>query len=259
MHPHKQSPTNLFPYIRSPKYPIMKKIFFALLSFSFFTASAQTVAEVIQKYATNAGGLDAVNKIKTAKFTGAISAQGNDFPITLQVVNGKASRADINIMGNEIINVYNNGKGWKQNPLAGATTPTEATAAELIELKPQSMLASALMDYKARGHQVELQGQEDVEGIKTFKIKMTGKDDNKVTTYYINASDYSLLKSATEGDMQGQKATIETWYSDVKVINGLKFFMTRTQKIDGQEFRTTKFENIELDVTIDEKIFDMPK
>jgi hypothetical protein len=59
--------------------------------------------------------------------------------------------------------------------------------------------------------------------------------------------------------MQGQTVTLETWYSDAKVINGLKFFMTRAQKMNGEEFRTTKFDNIELDVTIDEKIFDMPK
>ena len=248
-----------FPLHSFLKFLIMKKLFPALLSFAFLSAGAQTVEEVLQKYAASAGGLEAYNKIKTAKFTGNVTAQGNNFPITLQVVNGKASRSDVDVMGSQIINVYNNGKGWKQNPFGGAATPTEVTGAELNDLKPQSMLASALMDYKARGHQVELQGQEDVEGIKTFKIKLTGKDDNKVTIYNINSPDYALLKSSTEGDMQGQKVTIVTWYSDIKVINGLKFFMTRIQKINGEEFRTTKYDSIELDVTIDEKIFDMSK
>jgi len=239
----------------------MKKIFFALVSFAFLSAGAQTVDEVIQKYAANLGGLEAFNKIKTAKFTGIFSTQGNDLPITTQMINGKASRTDVNVemMNTKVISVYNNGKGWKQNPFAGATTPTEVTGAELNDLKPQSMLSSALMDYKARGHQVELQGQEDVEGNKAFKIKLTNKDDGKVTTYYIKAADYSMIKSVSDRDIQGQTVAVETWYSDIKEINGIKFFMTRIQKMNGEEFQSTKYENIELNVTIDEKIFDMPK
>lgn len=235
----------------------MKKIFFAILSLAFVSAGAQTVEEVIQKYSDNLGGLDAFNKIKTVKMTGTFSTQGNDLPLTVHLVNGKASRTELDFNGNKLIRVYNNGKGWTQNPFAGAPVPKEATPEELIELKPQSMMANALMDYKARGHKVELAGQQDVEGIKAFKVKLTNKDDNKATYYYISTADYSLFKSESEREMQGQMVTIETYYSDVKVFNGLKFSMTRTQKLDGQEFQTTKFESVELDVTIDEKIFDM--
>ena len=239
----------------------MKKLFFALVSFSFLSAGAQTVDEVIQKYAANLGGLEAFNKIKTAKFTGTITAQGNDLPIIIQVINGKASRTDITVevMNAKIINVYNNGTGWTQNPLAGSPTPKEVTGAPLNELKVQSMLAPVLMDYKARGHQVELAGQAEVEGIKTHKIKLTNKDDGKVTTYFINASDYSLIKSESELDVQGQTVNVESFYSDLKEFSGVKFYMNRMQKMNGEAFRSTKLESIELNVTIDEKIFDMPK
>lgn len=238
----------------------MKKIFFALLLACFVSVSfAQTVDEVIQKYAANLGGLAGFNKIKTAKFTGSFSAQGNDLSLVVHVVNNKSARTEIEVMGTQIISVYNNGKGWKQNPLAGAPNPTELTAAELSEFRPQSMMAPVLMDYKARGHQVELLGKEDVGGKSAFKVKLTNKDDGKITNYYINASDYSLIKSETDRDIQGQTMTVESWYSDIKEVNGLKFFMTRTQMIDGQEFQAVKFDTVELDVPIDEKIFDMPK
>jgi hypothetical protein len=236
----------------------MKKMFFAFLSFTFLSAGAQTVDEVIQKYATNLGGLDAFNKIKTAKFTGTLTSQGNDLTMTLQVVNGKAIRQDIEVMGSQIINVYNNGKGWKQNPFAGAPAPADMSAAEVADMKPQSMMAPALMDYKARGHQVELLGQETIGGIKTHKIKLTNKDDGKVTTYYINASDYTLIKSEAEREMQGQTVTVESWYSDLKEVNGLKFPMSRIQKIAGEEFAAVKLDTVELNGPIDEKIFDKP-
>jgi hypothetical protein len=47
----------------------MKKLFIALLVLSVLSANAQTVDEVIQKYSAKLGGLDAFNKIKSAKMT----------------------------------------------------------------------------------------------------------------------------------------------------------------------------------------------
>lgn len=234
----------------------MRKIVLALLSFAFLSAGAQTADEVIQKYAANLGGLDAFNKIKTAKMSGTVTAQGNELTITIQVINGRAVRSDVEVMGNQIVNAYKDGKGWKINPFAGATTATDATDAELAELKTQSLLAPALMDYRSRGHKVELLGQEDVEGIKTFKIKLTAKEDSKETLYYISSSDYTLIKSVSDREMMGQTMSVESWFSDLKEINGIKFYMSRRQTVDGQELQSIKYEKVEFDVPVDEKVFD---
>jgi hypothetical protein len=240
----------------------MKRIVLAVLAFGILTAQGQTVDEIIQKYSANLGGLDAFNKIKTAKLTGTFTTQGMDFPITIQIVNGKASRLDMNIesMNAQVINVYNNGKAWKQNPFAGAPTPTAVESGpEYNDLKVQSMFAPVLMDYKARGHKVELQGQEKVEGVNTFKIVLTAKEDGRVTNYYISTTDYTLIKSSTDREVQGQTVTLESFYSDLKTINGVKIFMARDQKMNGEVFQTTKFTSVELDVPVDNKIFEMPK
>ena len=234
----------------------MKKIFLSVLGFIFLSAQAQTVDEVIQKYTATMGGLDAFNAIKTLKITGNVTVQGMDLPLTIEVINGKAMRNDVSVMGQSITNSYKDGKGWKINPLAGVATATDVTGSELNDFKAQSMMASPLMDYKARGHQVELQGQEDVEGIKCYKIKLTSKDDGKVTTFYISVADNLPIKSVSSREMQGQEVDVETYYSDAKDFNGLKFFMTKTQKIEGQTFQEIKYTTIELNVPVDEKYFD---
>jgi hypothetical protein len=236
----------------------MKRVFLALVVFSFFSASAQTVDEVIQKYTANIGGIDGFSKIKTLKITGTYTTQGYDLPLTISIVNGKAFRADVDAMGTSIVRAYKDGKGWTINPMAGATTATDVTGAELSALKSQCMMVSGLMDYKARGHQVELQGQVDVEGVKTYKVKFTNKEDGKITYYYISSSDYTMVKSESETDIQGRTVNVEVFYSDLKEFGGLKFFMTRSQKMDGQVFQTTTYSNIEINPTIDEKIFDKP-
>jgi len=203
----------------------MKKIIFAILSFAFVSAKAQTVDDVIQKYSKAMGGLAAFNAVKTMKTTGTITTQGVDLSLTSQIINGKAVRTDVQAMGQSVINAYKDGKGWKINPFAGVTTISDMTPEELIDFKSQTRIASQLMDYKARGHKVELQGQEDIEGIKTYKIKLTTKDDNKITTHFISIADNIIVKSVTTRQIQGQDIEIETFFSDIKDFKGLKFPM----------------------------------
>ena len=57
----------------------MRKLFVTLLSFAVISANAQTADEVILKYATTMGGLEAFNKVTTAKMTGTLTTQGNVF------------------------------------------------------------------------------------------------------------------------------------------------------------------------------------
>jgi hypothetical protein len=234
----------------------MKKIIFSILTLAFVSTNAQTADDVIQKYSKAMGGLAAFNAIKTMKTTGTITTQGVDLALTSQIINGKAVRSDVQAMGQSVINSYKDGKGWKINPFAGVTTVTDMTPEELIDFKSQSMIASQLMDYKARGHKVELQGQEDAEGVKTYKIKLTNKDDNKVTTYFISVTENIIVKSVSTRQVQGQDIEIETFYSDIKDFNGLKFPMVRTQKMQGQVFQEIKIATIEFNVPVDEKIFD---
>ena len=104
-----------------------------------------------------------------------------------------------------------------------------------------------------------MQGEETIEGIKTFKVKLTNKDDSKVTTYFLSISNYTLIKSVATREMQGQEVEVETFYSDLKEFGAVKFFMSRSQKMNGEEFQVIKFEKIELNVPVDEKIFEIPK
>ncbi|HUR66593.1 MAG TPA: hypothetical protein VMZ03_09595 [Chitinophagaceae bacterium] len=233
----------------------MKKILFVLFTLAAVTVEAQTVDEVIQHYTKGMGGLDAFNKVTSARITGTYSTQGNDFPFTIQVLNGKGMRTDVEAMGQFVTNVYFNGNGWKINPFAGATTATDVTGTELNDFRLQSSLASQLMDYKARGDQAELLGKEMIEGVETYKIKLTNKDDGKATTYFIGTNDHVLIKSIISREMQGQETEVESYYSGLKEIGGIKFFMTRDSRIGGQTFQTVTFEKVELNVPIDEKIF----
>ena len=236
---------------------IMKKFFLTLLGFAVIAAQAQTADEIIQKHIAAMGGLDAFNSVTSVKITGIVTAQGMDLPVTTQIINGKAMRTDVEVMGQSITNVYYNGTGWKINPFAGAETATEVTGTELIDFKGQASLVSNLMDYKSRGHQVELLSPEEMDGITVQKLKLTSKEDGRITTYYINDATSLVHKSVTKREMQGQEFDFETYYSDYKEFGGIKFAMSRSQKVEGQVVQEMNMEKVELNAAIDESIFKM--
>jgi outer membrane lipoprotein-sorting protein len=233
----------------------MKKLLFLALAFATLKMQAQTADEIIQKYSNAMGGVENFRKVKTARLTGTASAQGQEFPLTVQIVNGTAMRTDVEVMGQTITNVYKDGKGWKINPYGGAPEATDVSGDELNEFKAQSSLVTQLMDFKARGYKAELLGQEDVNGIKAHKIRLTTEGD-KQTVYFIDPTNYMLLKTVSTRNMMGQDMQVETYYSDVKDTGNIRMSMSRRIDANGQTLQEVHFDKLELDVAIDDKIFD---
>lgn len=236
----------------------MKRILTIALLLGTLSVNAQTVEEVINEYSTRMGGLEKYKSIETIKMTGSVTVQGMELPITVQVVNGKAVRTDVEVMGSSVISAYKDGKGWKQNAFAGAPDPTDMEEKELEDIKPQIHVTNALMDYKANGATVELQGKETVDGKEAFKIKYNPSSGKNPTTYYLNSSDYSIIKTVTRTELMGSEVDLETYFTNLQEVDGRKFYMGRLQKADGNEFQDIQFKTIELNVPIDESIFNKP-
>lgn len=244
-------------YLSLSKIIKMKKIVLSLLTLITVVAQAQTAEEIIGKYTAACGGLDAFNKITSAKMTGTVAIQSMDFPVTMEILNGKGMRMDVDAMGQTVTNAYYNGKAWQVNPFQGITAPTEVNGSELLSMKTQASLANGLLDYKNRGHQVTLAGEEKVEGVNTYKIILTHKEDGKKVNYFISATDFTLIKTSSTREIQGQQMEVENWYADYKLFGGAKIAMHVIQKISGEVSQDLSWSNIELGVTIDPKKFEM--
>jgi hypothetical protein len=233
----------------------MKQILAFFLAITSIAAYSQTADEIVAAYSKNMGGLEAFQAIKTAKMTGIVTAQGMDLPLTMVIINKRAARTDVDVMGQTITSSYLDGKGWKLNPLQGVNEPTDMEAAELSEAALQSRLANTLMDYKAQGNTIELLGTESVGAAKAYKIKLTSGTDQKVTIFYIDSSNYTLLKTVASRELMGQSVEVVTEYSDLKQFGDVKFFTSRTQSANGNVFQVITLSKIDLNVPVDEKAF----
>lgn len=235
----------------------MKKLLTSFLILVAATVQAQTpsVDEIIASYAKAIGGIEALNKVTSMKSTGSVAMQGMDLPMTSQIIFKKGIRIDVEVMGQSVIRAYGNGKGWEINPFGGKPTATEMTGDDLLEMKEQINPVDKLIDYKNLGHKVELVGEETFEGTKGWNIKFTHKETGKTSNYLISAADYMLVKTTGKKELMGQQVDEQTVFSNIKEFGGLKFPTMMAVSFNGNLFQEVSISNIELNVPVDEKIF----
>lgn len=235
----------------------MKKLLTSFLILVAATVQAQTpsVDEIIANYAKAIGGVEAMGKLTSIKTSGSLAMMGRDFPLMTQILFNKGVRVDVDINGQSVVQAYGNGKAWEINPFEGKNTATEMTGDAAFDLKDQIKPVDRLIDYKNLGHKAELIGEETFEGTKGWSIRFTHKETGKETKYFISAVDYLLIKTTDKKEMMGQEVEEQTVFSNYKEYGGIKFATSVIISYNGNPFQELSISNIELNVPVDEKIF----
>lgn len=231
-----------------------------ILPFTFLfclPASAQTVDELIKKNIDAQGGAAKLKAVKSIKVTGKIIQQGLEIPITVQQKRPGMVRVDVTFQGKTQTGAYDGETGWKTNPFQGSTDPEKVAGDELKELQEQSDIDGPLVDYKAKGHTVELIGKEDMEGTPVYKLKLTLKNGD-VRNIYIDAENSLTLKMNLKRKTPGGEIEADQYVGNYKQVNGLMMAFSIETKISGQTVNQIVFDKVEMDVPIDDSVFKMP-
>ncbi|MEK6407556.1 MAG: hypothetical protein AABN34_11385 [Acidobacteriota bacterium] len=231
-----------------------------ILPFAFLfcvQASAQTVDELVKKNIDAQGGAEKLKAVKSIKVTGKIIQQGIEIPITIQQKRPAMVRVDVTFQGKTQTGAYDGEAGWKTNPFQGSPDPEKVAGDELKELQEQSDIDGPLVDYKAKGHTVELIGKEDMEGTPVYKLKLTLKNGD-VRNIYIDAGNSLTLKMNLKRKQSGAEMEVDQYVGNYKPVNGVMFSFSLETKVKGQTVSQIVFDKVEMDVPIDDSIFKMP-
>lgn len=220
-------------------------------------ASAQTVDELIKKNIDAHGGIQKLKAVKSIRATGKVTPQGLEIPITLQQKRPAMLRIDATFQGKSQTGAYDGETGWKIDPFQGSSDPEKVAGDELKDLQQQADLDGPLVDYKAKGHTVELIGKEDLEGTPVYKLKLTFKGGD-VRTIYLDAENYLELKVTSKRKTPGGELEIDQYLGNYKPVGGIMFAHSIENKIKGQSVSQITVDKIELDVSIDDSVFKMP-
>jgi len=215
--------------------------------------NAQTVDEVIGKYLDAIGGKEKLSQVKSVYFENSMEVMGNAAPQKEYLIEGKGYKSEVDFQGTSIIQCYTDKGGWLVNPMQGGTDPTAMPDALYKSGRTQIYLSGGLQDYAAKGYKVELAGKEG----DAFKIKLS--DAGSEIYYYIDSKSYLLTKSVIKSEMMGQAVEVTTTYSDYKKTD-FGILLPYAKNIDMGMFQLAqKTEKVEVNKSIDPKIFEMPK
>src|SRR6266545_7718047 len=128
-------------------------------------AAAESLDNVLAKHYAALGGLDKLNSVQSLTYTGHIVlGQGQEAPITLYKKRTGAMHLEFNFMGITGSQTYDGTHGWAVMPFqTGKKDPELMSADDVKEAGRMAEWGGPLVDYKTKGHKLELVGKVKVE------------------------------------------------------------------------------------------------
>ncbi len=228
------------------------KIFFVtvLACIASVSSFSQSLDEIVSKHIEAIGGKDNWEKIKTMKMEGLMKMQGSEIKISILMVDDKATRQNITVMGMTGYSIITTTEGWSFMPFQGQTKPEPITAEDLKISQDQLNIQEPFIGYAELGKKIEYLGKEDIDGTECFKIKLTDKND-QVITYYIDPENYYIVKQVGKVKSNGKEFENTVSFGNYKKLDeGIVYPMTM-----GGGFGETEIVKLEINTPIDESEF----
>jgi outer membrane lipoprotein-sorting protein len=228
-----------------------------LLLFAAVPAWAEpSVDELVEKYQEARGGADAWKALKTARMNGNMTMGPMEAPFRLEFARDNKVRMEFDLQGMTAIQAYDGKVGWAVMPFLGKLDPEPMAEDQLKTIKDMADMDGPLVDYKAKGHKVEMAGAEPIEGTDAYKLQIT-KANGDEETWWLDAEYYLPIKTASKIEQMGQTMEVSTTLGDYKEVDGLIFpFSISSSTPMGAQ--TITIETIETSPALPADRFSMP-
>jgi outer membrane lipoprotein-sorting protein len=238
------------------------QLFFVTLVCLFpLPVAAQTADEIVRKALDARGGINKIKAVQSERISGKVSfSRGFEGTVVLELKRPHKLHSEITVEGQKLLRVYD-GKsaGWTVNPFEENKEVQAMSAEELKGMPDEADLDGPLVDYKAKGTQIELIGKEDLDGKPVYRLKLANKNGD-VRSYLINASTFLTAKWEGIRKIGDRELPWECALSDYREIQGLKYPFKIDQGSPGTDFQQAlTIEKIEIDAQIDESRFAKPQ
>ncbi len=216
-----------------------------------------TVDEVIAKNIEANGGREKLAAVKTMVVSGkTVVGGGMEMPMRMEFKRPDKLRVEFTVQGMTGIQAFDGEAGWFVMPFMGRTEPEKMPPDQVDAIRDQADFDGPLLDYKKKGHKVELVGKDEVEGAEVYKLKVTKKNGN-VEYHFLDAEYFLTVQTKGKHKLQGAEIEFQASYSDFKDVGGL--IIPHSIKQTGMGGSTVVIEKIELNTQIDDQRFAMPE
>jgi hypothetical protein len=187
--------------------------------------AALTAEQIVDRSVEARGGLPAWRKIATIIWAGHLESERSpvpSLPFQLEEKRPDKSRFEITEPSQRSLRVFNGVGGWKMKlGQDGRPEVKPLTAQEVKFARAASGFEGPLIDYRAKGSMVALEGIEELDGRKSYRIGVTLTTGDHQTVW-IDAESFleSRFDRTTYGSA-GTKGVVTLRYRDYKEIEGM--------------------------------------
>jgi len=206
------------------------------------------------------GGREALAAVKTLRMTGRASeGPGREAIVRREFARPGRLRTEFVFQGTTGVYVWDGSSGWQVSPLDGSleAKPLAEEAAALSS--EQADFEGPLVDWKAKGHTIERVGSATLPDGEAHELKLTLKS-GVVRRIWVDAASGLVVKTASTRKVRGRETEFEVSYGDYRETSGLRFARLLEIGAKGRPQRLKiVVENVEINPTLDESRFKMPR
>ena len=184
------------------------------------TVQAQTVDEIVGKFVTATGGAEKWKGLQTL----VVISRSPAFSFDLYWKKPNRIRIEVPVEVPEPgldIRSFDGTTAWRLSALEGADKPRGMSESETLDLLEMGDAYRELIDYKAKGYTVELQGKESVNNSPAHKLKVTKPSGASVFIYIDAKSFLEVQRVIHTRSPEGEDRTLVTMVSDYRPVGGL--------------------------------------
>jgi hypothetical protein len=235
-----------------------------VLGVAAFLASAaapgQTVDEIVARHLEARGGREALAAVRTLRMTGrAIGGPGREAIVRREIARPGRIRTEFVFQGTTGVYVWDGSTGWRVSPLDGSLEPEPLSEEGAALSAEQADFEGPLVDWKAKGHAVELVGRAALPGGDAFDLKVTMKS-GLVRHVFVDVGSALVVKTESTRKLRGHELAFETVYGDYRETGGVRFARSIETGVRSRPRRLRiVVETIEINPALDDSRFSVPR
>jgi len=234
-----------------------KTLLFLSLVSTLNKLHAQTVDDIISKYVQSIGGEHKWNMIKTIVTSGTYDYGGIVFPFTSYSKAPNLYKYIVTSNGKYFAQAFDGTEGWKIDGFKNETKKTIFTGKKATAMANESdvELESPLINYKKKGHNAVLEGQDTVQQQVCFKVKFI-RNNGDTERYFFSMKNFELLKKEMiSRNEELDNGMINIFYSDYREINGIRIPFKSVSKAGDQTILTVTVEKVNMNEPVSDDEF----
>jgi outer membrane lipoprotein-sorting protein len=219
------------------------------------------VDEIVSSNLAARGGKERIKALQSLRATGTATASGGRVArVTYEIKRPGLFRLEFASQGTTSVFAHDGDTGWHVAPLQGHFEPQPTTPENDQGFGADERdIEGPLVDWRDKGHLVELAGREMLEDGEAFKLEVT-LEDGSIRHDYIDVQSRQIVRSDLPRTMRGEEVVLVDTFSDFREVDGLAFpHLIESHVKDRPEAIRIVVENIELDPDLDDARFRFSK